>query len=80
MISSVGILITWLAFLNLLVILLINKKDLYQLLVRIVQVKVISDLVMTVITLVIMEHTYHTTMYTSEMDVSVLVSPILVTQ
>ena len=35
MISSVGILITWLAFLNLLVILLINKKDLYQLLVRI---------------------------------------------
>ena len=35
MISSVGILITWIAFLNLLVILLINKKDLYQLLVRI---------------------------------------------
>ena len=35
MISSVGILITWVAFFNLLLILFINKKDLYQSLVRI---------------------------------------------
>ena len=35
MISSVGILITWIAFLNLLVILFINKRNLYESLVRI---------------------------------------------
>ena len=35
MISSVGILITWIAFFNLLVILFINKRNLYESLVRI---------------------------------------------
>ena len=35
MISSVGILITWIAFLNLLVILFVNKRNLYESLVRI---------------------------------------------
>ena len=35
MISSVGILITWIAFLNLLVILFISKRNLYESLVRI---------------------------------------------